>query len=238
VRSAFYESHQLSFRSGETEYRVYSIYEIDGPNSPPDEYGGVIVGTSNGRDVNMPCGSIPENGLASLVREFSVEYQDGESEADGMIRASFQMCHAMPFNSNDGDFKAGVAEYEIDPLGEAFMLGLHDAPEIIELKDGAIVRLVAKPQHGKLSRNQKNAAHEANWRYTPARGFVGDDRAEFAVRGKTKAGQMAAFRLVYRLRVTPKKLAAFIPQPRPPQLSVDRTYCLIPTVLVDYVGAR
>jgi hypothetical protein len=238
VPSAFYESDQLSFRSGETEYRVYAINEVDGPNSPPERYGGVIVGTASGRDITIPCGSAPENGLTSLIREFDVAQREGEPPTDGVIRASFQMCDAMPFNSGDSDFKPDSAHYEFNPLNDAFMLGLHDTPEVIELKDGAVERLVAKPKHGKLLRIQKYVGHEAIWRYTPTFGFVGDDHAEFAVRGKTKAGQMVEFRFIYRLRVTPEKYAAYIPQAEPPLLSVQRTYCLIPTVLLDYVGAR
>jgi hypothetical protein len=238
VPSAFYDGYQLSFQSGGTAYRVYAIDEVDGPSSPPEKYGGVIVGTASGRDITIPCGGAPENGLGGLVREFDVAQREAEAPIDGATRATFQMCHAMPIISGDSDFKRGAAHYEFNPLNDAFMLGLHNTPEIIELKDGAVERLVAKPQHGKLSRNRKKTGREATWRYTPALGFVGDDHAEFAVRGKTKAEQMVEFRFIYRVRVTPEKYAAYIPQPGPPLLSVARTYCVIPTVLLDYVGTR
>lgn len=50
VRSAFYESHQLSFQLGGSEYRVYAVSQLAdaGPDAPPDVYGGVIVTTAGG----------------------------------------------------------------------------------------------------------------------------------------------------------------------------------------------
>jgi hypothetical protein len=239
VRSASYESHQLSFQSGGSDYRVYAVSQMAdaGPNAPPDEYGGVIVGTSSGRDINIPCASIPENKLGSLVRKFGVEYREGQTQGDGGIQASFQMCKAMPFNSSDSDFKPGVAEYELDPLNDAFSLGRHDTPEVIELENGAAERVVAKPQHGKLVRNRKTAGGHYSWSYIPAPGFVGNDYAKFIVRGKAKGGEAVEFTLIYKLRVTPEKLRAYLPQPGPPLLSVPDTYCLISTILLDYVSA-
>lgn len=239
VRSAFYESHQLSFQSGGAEYRVYAVSQLAnaGPEAPPDVYGGVIVSTAGGRDVNLSCGSAPENELGGLVRKFGVEHRERQPQADGGTRASFQMCKAMPFNSNDSDFKPGVAEYELDPLNDAFSLGLHGTPEVIELKNGAAERMVAKPQHGKLVRNRKTIGGHYSWSYTPDPGFVGNDHAKFAVRAKAKGGEAVEFNLTYKLRVTPEKLRAYLPQPGPPLLSVPDTYCLMSTILLDYVEA-
>lgn len=238
VPSAFRDSYQLSFQSGGTEYRVYAISQLadEGPGSPPVEYGGVIVSTASGRDVTIPCGSAPEQSLGSLVRKFGVEHREGQSRADGVTRASFQLCKAMPFNSSDSDFKPGVTEYVLRPLDDAFNLGLHKTPGVVDLEKGAAELLVAKPQHGSLVRNQKTAGAAPVWSFTPSPGFVGNDRAEFNVRGKAKAGQAVEFRLVYKLRVTPEKLRAYLPQPDPPLLSVPETYCSIPAILLDYVG--
>lgn len=237
VRSASYESHQLSFQSGGSEYRVYAVSQMAdaGPNAPLDEYGGVIVSAAGGRDINIPCASIPENELGGLVRKLGVEHREGQTQADGGTRASFQMCKAMPFNSSDSDFKPAVAEYSLDPLNDAFSLGRHDTPDVIELENGAAERMVAKPQHGKLVRDRKIAGPHYSWSYTPDPGFVGTDHAKFVVRGKAKGGEAVEFTLIYKLRVTPEKLRAYLPQPGPPMLSVPDTYCLISTILLDYV---
>jgi hypothetical protein len=237
VRSASYESHQLSFRSSGTEYRVYAIsQQNEGPDSRSESYGGVIVSSGSGGDVTIPCGSAPDNGLDALVRKFGVEHREGQSLSDGVTRARFQLCQAMPFNSSDSDFKPGVAEYMLRPLNDASMLGLHDSPEVIELRDGADERLVAKPLHGILARDKKAPGQGVGWTYTPAPGFVGNDRAEFVVRGQAKAGDAVEFRLRYQLRVTPEKRSAYLAQPVPPLLSVSRTYCSMPTILLDFVG--
>jgi hypothetical protein len=238
VRSAFYESHQLSFQSGSSEYRVYAINQGNGPISSPEKYGGVIVSTVHGRDITIPCGSAPETSLAVLVRKQGAEHREGESQADGITRASFQMCKAMPFNSSDSDFKPDEIEYLLRPLDNALMLGQQTIPDVIELEDGAVVRLLAKPRHGKLARSQNTAGHPGTWSYTPAPEFVGNDRAEFVVQGKASSGETVEFHLLYKLRVTPEKRRAYLPQPDPPLLSVSRTYCLIPAILLDYVGAQ
>jgi hypothetical protein len=234
VPSAFYDGYQLSFQSGGTEYRVYANDQAEGPDSPPRKYGGVIVSTAGRRDITMPCGSAPENALGVLVRKRGVEHMEGQSSPDDITRASFQLCQAMPFNSSDSDFKPGNSEYMLRPLDDAFMLGLHETPEVIDLVTGAAERLVAKPQHGKLARKQKTAGQAAAWSYTPVPGFVGNDRAEFVVRSRTKSGEAVEFRLIYKLRVTPEKLSAYIPQPDPPLLSVTDTYCSMSAILLDY----
>lgn len=238
VRSAFYESYQLSFQSGQDEYRVYAVNQGDGPNLSPEKYGGVIVSIGSGRDITIPCGSPPETSLGVLVRKLGVEHREGQSRADGITKASFQMCKAMPFNSSDSDFEPGEIEYLLRPLDNAFMLGQQDLPEGIELQNGAVARLVAIPQHGKLAHSQKTAGHPETWSYTPVPGFVGNDRAEFLVKGEAKSGEAVEFHLLYKLRVTSEKRSAYIRQPDPPQLSVSRTYCLIPTILLDYVRAQ
>jgi hypothetical protein len=235
VPSAFYESHQLSFQSGGTDYRVYAMTRQDGGrDSPPDRFGGVIVSSAGGRDITIPCGASPDNELGSLVRPFGVDHREGQSASEGPTRASFELCMAMPLNSSDSDFKPDAGEYMLRPLNDALMLGLHDSPELIELGDGAAERLVGKPQHGNLARDRKTVGQQAGWRYTPFPGFVGNDRAEFVVRGKAKAGDAVEFRLRYKLRVTPEKGRAYIAQAEPPLLSVHDTYCLMPTVLLDY----
>jgi hypothetical protein len=235
VPSAFYESHQLTFESGSTEYRVYAINEMDGPDSVPDKYGGVIVSTSTGRDITIPCGSAPETSLGALVRKPGSGRRDGQPQADGITRTGFQICKAMPFNSSDSDFHSGEIEYVLAPQDDAFMLGRQHTLEVIELGEGAVERLVTEPQHGKLARHRNTAGHRVTWHYTPAPGFVGNDRAEFLVRGKTKTGEPVEFRLCYKLRVTPEKHRAYLPQPDPPLLSVWRTYCLIPIMTLDDV---
>jgi hypothetical protein len=234
--SAFYEGYQLSFQSGETEYRVYAMSEGAGPDVPPEKYGGVIVSTAGGKDITIPCGSSPENKLSALVRKFGVAHREGQSHPADFARASFQLCQAMPLNSSDSDFKPGTTEYVLRPLNDAFMLGLHNTPEVIELSAGAAERLAAKPRHGSLAANKKTAGKEVAWTYTPAPGFVGNDRAEFVVRGKSKKGEAVEFRLIYKLRVTPEKARAYLPQPDPPLLSVSKTYCPVPTILLDFVG--
>lgn len=238
VPSAFYESHQLSFSSGGADYRVYAITEQDGGrDSPPQTYGGVIVSTGSGRDITLPCGAAPDNGLGSLVRRSGVAHRDGQPVADGVTRTSFELCQAMPFNSSDSEFRPDETEYMLRPLNDAFMLGLHDTPQVVELESGAIEGLVTKPSHGKLARVRQAAGRQAAWAYTPVPGFIGNDRAEFLVRGKAKSGDAAEFRLRYKLRVTPEKMRAYIAQPDPPMLSVQGTYCLMPTVLLDYLSA-
>jgi hypothetical protein len=238
VPSAFYGSHELSFSSGRTDYRVYAITEQDGGrDSPPQTYGGVIVSTSSGRDVTLPCSAVPDNGLGSLVRRSGVAHRDGQPAADGVTRTSFELCQAMPFNSSDSEFRPDDTEYMLRPLNDAFMLGLHDTQEVVELESGVTERLVTKPSHGRLARARQAAGRQAAWAYTPAPGFIGNDRAEFLVRGKAKSGDAAEFRLRYKLRVTPEKRRAYIQEPEPPMLSVQRTYCLMPTVLIDYLSA-
>jgi hypothetical protein len=234
--SAFYEGYQLSFLSGETEYRVYAMSEGAGPDAPPEKYGGVIVSTAGGKDITIPCGSPPENKLSSLVRKYGVAHREGQSAPVDFAKASFQLCQAMPFNSSDSDFKPGNTEYVLRPLNDAVMLGLHDTPEVIELRARASERLAAIPQHGKLVRNKTSEGSEAAWVYTPAPGFIGNDHAEFVVRGKSKEGATVEIRLIYKLRVTPERARAYLPQPDPPLLSVSKTYCSVPTILLDYVG--
>jgi hypothetical protein len=227
VRSAFYESHQLSFQSGGTEYRVYAVSQLAdaGPDAPPDEYGGVIVTTAGGRDINISCGSVPENGLGGLVRKFGVEHREGQAEPDDVTRASFQLCRAMPF----------ISEYGLDPLNDALMLGLHNLPDIIDLQDGAVARLAAQPRHGNLARFRRTPDNRGTWRYTPDPGFVGNDRVEFLVRGKAKGGGPVEFRLTYKLRMKAENLLAYLPQSGQPVEPVRDLQCLMPAILLDYV---
>ena len=237
VPSAFYESHQLSFQSGGTEYRVYAITEQNGGrDSPPDRYGGVIVSTGSGKDVTMPCGGAPTNELGTLVRKRGVEHREPTSPSTDDTKASFQLCQAMPFNSSDSEFRPAETEYILRPFNDAFMLGLHNLPAVVDLRSSAAERLVTKPQHGNLARDKKTHGQQAGWRYTPAPGFIGNDHAEFLVRGHASTGEAVEFRLRYKLRVTPEKRRAYLEQPDPPLLSVQKTYCLMPTILLDYVA--
>jgi hypothetical protein len=237
IPSAFYESHQLSFQSGGTEYRVYAITEQNGGrDSPPESYGGVIVSTASGKDVTMACGGAPTNELGTLIRKLGVEHREPTSPSTGDTKASFQLCQAMPFNSSDSEFRPAETEYMLRPFNDAFMLGLHNLPEVVELRSSAAERLVAKPQHGDLARDKKTTGQQAGWRYTPAPGFIGNDHAEFLVRGYAKTGEAVEFRLLYKLRVTPEKRRAYLQQPDPPLLSTQKTYCLMPTILLDYVA--
>jgi hypothetical protein len=237
IPSAFYESHQLSFRSGAAEYRVYAVSQPadEGPNAPPDIYGGVIVSTAGGRDINIPCGAVPEDDLGDLVRKFGVGYREGQAEPDGVIRASFQLCQAIPRNSSASDFKAGVSDNVLNPLNDAFMLGLHDTPDVVALKDGAVERLVAKPVHGKLVRHRRTLDLQLTWRYTPNPGFIGNDRVEFEVQGKEKTGDAVEFHLFYKLRMEPESLRVYLPRPGSPVHPVRDMYCLIPSILLNYV---
>jgi hypothetical protein len=233
VRSAFYESHQLSFRSGGADYRVYAVSQLadQEPAAPPDEYGGVVVGVAGGHDINVPCGTVPENDLGSLVRNFGVEHREDQAEADDVAKASFQLCQAMSAN--------GVTiDNELRPLNDAFMMGLHESPDIIDLKEGAVEQLVAKPLHGKLAPERKTPGRQAAWRYTPAPGFAGNDRAEFVVRGTAKTGEAVEFRLIYQLRMEADHLSAYFPRRGLSGQPVRDMYCLIPYFLLDYVPAR
>jgi hypothetical protein len=198
VPSAFYESYQLSFESGGTEYRVYAITEQadERGDSQPDKYGGVIVSLASGKDIVIPCGAPPQSDLGRLVRKSGVEHREGQVRSDGVTRARFQLCKAMPLNSVDVDFKPEATEYELRPLNDAFALGLHDTPATIQLRSGAAERLVANPRHGKLVRHRKTGS-QAAWGYVPAAGFVGNDEAEFVVQGKTEEGQAVEFQLRY-----------------------------------------
>jgi hypothetical protein len=234
VPSAFYESHQLSFQSGETDYRVYAITEQDGGrDSEPARYGGVIVSTASGRDITMPCGAVPTTELGVLVRKPGAGHREQTSPPTGDTRASFELCQAMPFNSSDSEFRPAETEYMLRPFNDAFMLGLHNLPEAVELRSKAAVRLVVKPRHGSLAPDRKSAGQQAAWQYIPDAGFIGNDRAEFVVRGQDKTGEAVELRLLYKLRVTPEKRRAYLRQPDPPLLSIQRTYCLIPTILLD-----
>lgn len=234
VPSAFYESRQLSFQSGGTDYRVYAITEQDGGrDSEPARYGGVIVSTASGRDITIPCGGVPTTELGFLVRKPGAGHREQTSPPAGDTRASFELCQAMPFNSSDSEFRPAETGYMLHPLNDAFMLGLHNLHEAVELRGNAVERLVGKPQHGSLAPDRKTAGQQAAWQYTPERGFIGNDRAEFVVRGQDKTGEAVELRLLYRLRVTPEKRRAYLRQPDPPWLSIQRTYCLIPTILLD-----
>jgi hypothetical protein len=227
VRSAFYESHQLSFQSGGSEYRVYAVSQLAdaGPDAPPDVYGGVIVTTSGGRDINLSCGSVPENGLGGLVREFGVEHREGQDEPGDVTRASFQLCQAMPF----------IRDYGLDPLNDAYMLGLHNLPDIVDLQGGAVARLAAQPRHGRLARSRRTPGNQVTWRYTPDPGFVGNDRTEFLVRGKAKGGGPVEFRLIYKLRMKPDNLRVYLPQSGQTVEPVRDLQCLMPWILLDFV---
>jgi hypothetical protein len=64
----------------------------------------------------------------------------------------------------------------------------------------------------------------------------GSDRAEFLVRGKTKGSGPVEFHLIYKSRLKPENLRAYLPQSGRPVDPVRDLYCLMPTILLDYVA--